>query len=211
MFTGLVEAVGVVTAVLELDGGRRLTISAPELTSLAAGDSVAVDGVCLTAVDVEGPAFHVEAVGTTLSRTTIGRYRTGARVNLERALRLGDRLGGHLVQGHVDGVGSLLDVRADGIHHLLDFRVPPEVEAVTVLHGSIAISGVSLTVNALDPGVCQVAIIPHTWANTNLCGLRPGDPVNVEGDVIGKYVARLAAPWLPTPSGLDPTEGGRRL
>jgi riboflavin synthase len=195
MFTGLVEAVGAVTAVTELEGGRRIWVAAPWTSDVARGESIAVDGACLTAAEVEDDAFSVEVVGTTLSRTTLGRYRPGTRVNLERALRLSDRLGGHLVQGHVDAVGTLEGVRDEGSYHLLDFGIPAEIEAVTILHGSIAISGVSLTVNALRPGRCQVAIIPHTWEHTNLRDLRPGDPVNLEGDLVGKYVARMAAAW----------------
>jgi riboflavin synthase len=195
MFTGLVEALGTVSAVHELESGRRLTIATEEPLGLALGESIAVDGVCLTVVAVYESAFSVEVVGTTLSRTTLGRYGPGMRVNLERALRLSDRLGGHLVQGHVDGVGTLAAVHREGTYRLMDFRIPPDVEAVTILHGSIAISGVSLTVNALSPGGCQVAIIPHTWEHTNLSELRPDDPVNLEGDVIGKYVARLAGAW----------------
>jgi riboflavin synthase len=137
----------------------------------------------------------VEAIATTLSRTIAGGYRAGSRVNLERGLRLSDRLDGHFVQGHVDGVGELAAVRREGQHRLLDFRIPPEIAAVTILHGSIALNGVSLTVNALDRGECQVAIIPHTWERTNLRDLTAGDSVNVEGDLIGKYVGRMAAAW----------------
>jgi riboflavin synthase len=196
MFTGLVEAVGVVREVHDIDGGRRVTIEAPELSgALALGESVAVDGACLTAVDARDGAFSVEVVGSTLSRTTISSWRAGTRVNLERALCVGDRLGGHLVQGHVDGVGSLEGRRREGSHHLLDVALTPEVEAVTVLHGSIAVNGVSLTVNALRARVCQVAIIPHTWAHTNLSDLQPGDRLNLEGDLVGKYVERMVAPW----------------
>lgn len=209
MFTGLVEAVGVVERVVETEGGRRLSLRAPEVArDMSVGDSVAVDGACLTAVDVTSDGFAVEVVGTTLSRTIAGLYRPGSRVNLERALRLGDRLGGHLVQGHVDAVGALEGARERGAYRLLDFRIPPEVEEVTVVHGSIAISGVSLTVNDLAPGRCQVAVIPHTWERTNLRALGSGDPVNLEADLIGKYVARLASAWRPesgaAPSGLGP-------
>ena len=202
MFTGLVEAIGEVAAVEELEGARRIRVRAAGLArQLAAGESIAVDGACLTAVGSEGDAFLVEAVASTLARTVAGRYRAGTRVNLERALRLSDRLGGHLVQGHVDAVGELLRVEHEGELRLLEFRIPAEVAHLTVLHGSITISGVSLTVNALDAGTCQVAIIPHTWEHTTLRDLRPGDPVNVEGDLIGKYVARLVSAWGPGPRG----------
>ena len=195
MFTGLVEAVGTVTETQELEGGRRLSFRAPQVAAgLAVGDSVAVDGACLTVVAAGGDAFSVEAIGPTLARTVAGGYRQGARVNLERALRLGDRLGGHLVQGHVDGLAELLSVREAGEYRLMDFALPPEVDEVTVLHGSITLNGVSLTVNALPgSGRCQVAVIPHTWEHTNLALLAPGDRVNVEGDLIGKHVGRILA------------------
>jgi len=196
MFTGLVEAVGTVGEVREVPAGRRLVVRAPELAAeLAVGDSVAVDGACLTAVETGPDAFAVDVIGTTLSRTVAGRYRPGARVNLERALRLGDRLGGHMVQGHVDAVGELAAVRREGDYWLLDVRIPPEVARTTILHGSITISGVSLTVNALEGERCQVAIIPHTWEHTNLRDLHPGDPVNLEGDLIGKYVGKMVSAW----------------
>jgi riboflavin synthase len=195
VFSGLVEAVGTVVAVDDAGGGRRIRLRAPEvLGDLAVGGSVAVDGACLTAVEVLPDGFAVDVIGTTLSRTVAGTYRSGSRVNLERALRLGDRLDGHLVQGHVDGVGEVTAVRREGDAILLDLTVPPEVDAVTVLHGSIAVNGVSLTVNALPaPGRCQVALIPHTLAVTTLGALRPGVRVNLEGDLIGKHVGRLHA------------------
>ena len=195
MFTGLVEAMGTVTAALELEGGRRLSFGAPQVAGqLAPGDSLAVDGACLTVVAADARTFSVEAIGPTLARTLAGRYREGAAVNLERALRVGDRLGGHLVQGHVDGLAELLSVAQAGEYRLLDFRLPADVDRVTVLHGSVTLNGVSLTVNALPgPGRCQVAVIPHTWERTNLALLAPGDPVNVEGDLIGKHVCRILA------------------
>jgi len=194
VFTGIVEAVGRVEAVREGRGARRIAIRAPGAWGdLTPGASVAVDGACLTAVEVRDGGFAVDAIGTTLSRTVAGRYAVGSRVNLERALRMGDRLDGHLVQGHVDAVGELLSVREEGDYRLLDLTLTPDVEEVTVLHGSIAVNGVSLTVNALGPGRCQVAIIPYTWDNTNLADLEPGDPVNLEADLIGKHVGRFLA------------------
>ena len=193
MFTGIVEATGTVSRVEARAAGRRIRFRAPDVVAgLAIGDSVAVDGACLTAVEVHPDGFSADVIGTTLDRTVAGSYRDGTRVNLERSLRLGDRLDGHMVQGHVDGVGEVLSVRPDRDHWLVDIRLPPEVDAVTILHGSITLSGVSLTVNALPaPGTCQVALIPHTVAVTTLGSLRPGDPVNLEGDLIGKYVGRM--------------------
>lgn len=189
MFSGIVEAVGRVERVEPVENGRRLRIAAPFARELREGDSVAVEGVCLTATALGDGWFDAEAIATTLSRTTLGRLEAGAGVNLERALALGDRLGGHMVQGHVDGVGEVLGVQREGEHVLLDVRLPPAVEEVTVLHGSVAVAGVSLTVNALPAaGVAQVALIPYTWEHTTLRELRPGDGVNLEGDMLGRFV-----------------------
>ena len=189
MFSGIVEAVGRIAEVEPVANGRRLRIEAPFVAELGEGDSVAVEGVCLTATSFGDGCFHVEAIATTLSRTTLGGLEAGARVNLERALALGDRLGGHMVQGHVDGVGEVVRVEREGEHVLLDVSLPDVVREVTVLHGSIAMAGVSLTVNALPaPDVAQVALIPYTWDHTTLRDLRPGDGVNLEGDMLGRFV-----------------------
>lgn len=190
MFTGLIETVGTVREAEPLAGGRRLRISAPGVASgLAAGDSVAVEGVCLTAINPDEDGFTAEAIGTTLSRTTLGAFAPGRRVNLERALALGDRLGGHLVQGHVDGVGEVLRVERRSEHVLVDVLLPDAVAELTVLHGSLAINGVSMTVNALpSTGVAQVAVIPYTWEHTTFPDLAPGAAVNLEGDMLGRFV-----------------------
>lgn len=194
MFTGIVEEVGTVRAVEPLEGGRRITIGANGvLEGLKIGDSIAVAGVCQTVIELPGNAFVVEAIGTTLSRTTFGRLEPGDGVNLERSLALGERLGGHLVQGHVDAVGRVTCVERRGEHVLLDVAVPDDVADVAVLHGSIAIDGVSLTINALGEGdTVQVALIPHTWDHTTLSTLDIGDGVNLEGDMIGRFVTH----WL---------------
>ncbi len=199
MFTGIVEEVGCVRSVEPLATGRRFAIEAvSSLEGLRPGDSVAIDGVCTTVValaqgDPGDPgAFEIEAIGTTLARTTLGEFAPGRRVNLERSLRLGDRLGGHLVQGHVDAVGRVTAFAREGEHVLLDVALPEVVAEVTVLHGSIAINGVSLTVNRLLPNdVAQVALIPYTWEHTDLSELRVGDAVNLEGDMLGRFVASL--------------------
>lgn len=199
MFSGIVEEVGRIREVAPLDGGVRLHIAAERvLEGLASGDSVAVAGVCQTVTALDAEGFAVVAIGTTLSRTTLGDLRPGARVNLERALVFGGRIDGHLVQGHVDGVGEVLRVERVGEHRLIDIRMPEVVAEVTVLHGSIAVDGVSLTVNAIPaPGVAQVAIIPYTWEQTTLSELEPGDRVNLEGDMLGtfvvQYLKRVAA------------------
>jgi riboflavin synthase len=216
MFTGIIETVGTVTSVRERSGAREFVIEAPGLAGeLKAGDSITVDGACQTAVRNDARTFAIDTIGTTLSRTIAGGYRVGTRVNLERSMVLGGRLDGHLVQGHVDAVGRVLSVRQAGDYWLLDFHVPRVVEDVMILHGSITVNGVSLTVNAIPAqGQCQVGIIPFTWDHTNLGLLKPGDPVNLEGDLIGKYVAKTLAAWKGGASmGLDGLEamgyGGR--
>jgi len=190
MFTGLVEAVGRVAALQTTERGLRITIEAPAVAGSAAiGDSIATDGVCLTVVAKNERAFSVEAIGTTLSRTTVSEWTVGRAVNLEQALAAGDRLGGHFVQGHVDGFGTVTNVERAGEHVLLEVEAPEEVMEVTVLHGSITIDGVSLTVNALpSDNALEVALIPHTWENTNLQRLQVGDRVNLEGDMLGRFV-----------------------
>jgi len=189
MFSGIVEAVGQVRETTPVVNGRRFRIEAPFARQLAEGDSVAVEGVCLTATAFGEDWFDVDAIATTLSRTTLGRLAPGAAVNLERALALGDRLGGHLVQGHVDGVGEVMSVERVGEHVLLDVRLPDVVAEVTVLHGSISMAGVSLTVNAMTaPDVAQVALIPYTLEHTTLGTLQPGDGINLEGDMLGRFV-----------------------
>lgn len=193
MFTGLIESIGTVRSTEVREDGRRIVIDAPELMDdLAIGDSIAVDGVCQTVVARDGNGFALDSIATTLSRTTLGALVSGSRVNLERALPLGRRLGGHLVQGHVDATGTVFAIDHAGRHVLLDIDVPDEVADVTVMHGSIAIQGVSLTVNALPAdNRVQVALIPHTWEQTTLRHLRVGDRVNLEGDMIGRFVAHL--------------------
>lgn len=206
MFTGIVVEVGSIREVTPLENGVRLAVAAKEVRpGLKLGDSVAIDGVCQTVVELDDEGFSVVAIGTTLSRTTLGEFAPGRAVNLEPALPLGAPLGGHLVQGHVDGVGEVVRVERVGEHHLLEVRLPEIVAEVTVLHGSIAINGVSLTVNALPaPEVAQVALIPYTWSETNLSGLRPGDRVNLEGDLLGKFVVNyLKWTWSP-PGGTAP-------
>jgi riboflavin synthase len=191
MFTGIVIAQGHVSALVELEDARRITIDAEPalIAELGAGDSIAVDGVCQTVVSLTDAAFTVEAIGTTLSRTTFAEFQQGRRVNLELALGLGERLGGHLVQGHVDAVGRVLAVEHTGEHVLVDVSLPEVVAEVTVLHGSIAIDGVSLTVNAMPtPDSAQVALIPYTWSHTNMGRLQPGSNVNLEGDMLGRFV-----------------------
>jgi riboflavin synthase len=191
MFTGLVGAMGRVRSVRRLEAGLELDIEAP-FEDLAAGESVAVDGACLTAERLGPGWFGVHLVGTTLERTNFGGYAAGQRVNLERALRVGERLGGHVVQGHVDGVGTIerIEQRADA--RLIDICVPHDVAAVAPALGSITVDGVSLTVNARpSPALVQVSLIPFTLQHTTLGERRVGDRVHLEGDAIGKWVQHL--------------------
>jgi riboflavin synthase len=206
MFTGIVEEIGAVESVRNLGDGRAFRIRAARvLGGLRHGDSIAIDGACHTVTEFDGAGFSVQSVATTLQRTTLGELEPGREVNLERALAVGDRLGGHLVQGHVDGVGEVVRVVPKGELVLIDFTLPAEVAGVTVLHGSITLDGISLTVNALpEPGVCQVSIIPFTWEHTAIRRLRPGTRVNLEGDTIGKYVRHLlGAPGGNAPDAAD--------
>jgi riboflavin synthase len=191
MFTGIVTAVGRVASVHASDGGIDLAIEAP-YADLELGESIAVDGACLTVVRVDASGFVAHVVRTSLERTRFGELAAGDPVNLERALRAGDRLGGHLVQGHVDGVGRVEGMREHVDARLLDIRVPPVVAEVTIPLGSVTVDGVSLTVNALpERDLVQVALIPFTLQHTTLGSRRPGHRVHLEGDTIGKYVKAL--------------------
>ena len=202
MFTGIVDAVGRVakatqeTGNWKRDAGVALTIRAP-YRGVKRGESIAVNGACLTVERVVQGGFSVHAVSTTLERTLIGEWRKGRAVNLERALRAADRLGGHFVQGHVDGIGVVEGTTSNektshGTAYVLDVRVPSDVAEITVLHGSITMDGVSLTVNALpSAGVMQVSLVPFTREHTTLGKLGAGDRVHVEADVLGKYVRQL--------------------
>jgi riboflavin synthase len=198
MFTGLVETVGTIESREEFEQGMRFRLVAPDFAeALSEGESVALDGVCHTVfdVDVAMQSFWFESIRTTLSRTTLGEFEPGRPVNLERAIRAGDPMGGHLVQGHVDGTGEMIEVESAGETVFLRVRLPPEVRRLTVLYGSIAIDGISLTVNRLLDDVAEVAIIPYTFQHTNVSRLRSGDRVNLEADMIGKYVDRLLEPY----------------
>jgi riboflavin synthase len=191
MFTGLVAEVGTVRHARPSDGGLELAIDC-SFRDLEPGESIAVDGACLTVERAIDGGFTAHVVRTTLERTRFGELGAGRRVNLERALRAGDRLGGHLVQGHVDGLGTVLRVAAREDARLLDLEVPPEVARVSVPLGSITVDGVSLTVNAIPaPGTIQISLIPFTLEHTTLAERRPGDRVHLEGDTIGKYVEQL--------------------
>jgi riboflavin synthase len=190
MFTGIVDAVGRIDAV-HVNNGVELRVKA-SYKGVKKGESIAVNGACLTVEKVlKGGAFTVHAVQTTLGRTLIGEWKKGRSVNLERAMRLSDRLGGHIVQGHVDGVGTVERVAELDDALVVDVRLPREVTETTVLHGSITLDGVGLTVNALTPLGVQVSLVPFTREHTTLGGVQTGDRVHVEADVLGKYVRQL--------------------
>ncbi len=192
MFTGLVEERGRIARIEERPGGRRFRIEAPLVASDAGvGDSIAVSGCCLTVIEADAGGFSVEAVPETLARTTLGAWREGDAVNLERSLRLDRRLGGHLVQGHVDGVGTVTDVLPEGEGRRMRLRIPASLRPLVAEKGSLAVDGVSLTVAAVGPDGCEIAYIPHTLAVTTAGGYAPGRAVNLEGDLLARYVARL--------------------
>ena len=194
MFTGLIREVGVVTAV-EADGASlRLTIEAPQTASDAQlGDSIALSGVCLTVVDRTDGRLAFDAVPETLSRTSLQTLEPGSRVNVEPALRAGEPLGGHYVQGHVDGVGAVRTVEPEGDGRRIWIDAPPDLMRYVVEKGSVAVEGTSLTVAALDDAGFAIALIPHTLSETTLGALAAGDRVNLEVDVLAKYVERLLA------------------
>jgi riboflavin synthase len=193
MFSGIVEAVGLVRDIERRQTTHRFWVEAPDLASeLPDGASVAVDGACLTVVERRNGRFAFDVIGTTLERTIAGGYRDGTVVNLERALRADGRIDGHLVQGHVDGIGDLVRCIMEGEFWLMDFRLPPAVASLTVEHGSVAINGVSLTVSEiLDGDVCRIGVIPYTHQHTNLGRLSVAARVNVEGDLLAKYVQKI--------------------
>jgi len=190
MFTGLVEAIGEITEVKPTPGGFRLELSTSLAPELANGDSIAVNGVCLTVVAVDPQGVRLDVSPETARVTTLGTMRRGSTVNLERPLRADARLGGHFVQGHVDGMGTVDDVRQDGYSYWLTIVFAAALGPYIVRKGSIAVNGVSLTVAGVDDRRFDVQIIPYTWTHTNFHALKAGDTVNLECDILGKYVAR---------------------
>lgn len=191
MFTGIVTHIGTVAAVDEIPGGRELVVaSSLPLAEIPLGASVAHSGICLT-VTAKAPGQHkVKVSAETLARTTLRRWVAGTRVNLERSLKLGDELGGHLVFGHVDAVGTILDVRPEGDYRRVEIALPDDLAALVAVKGSIAVDGISLTVNAVEAARFAVTVIPHTLHHTTLAERRAGDAVNLEADMLARYVAR---------------------
>jgi riboflavin synthase len=195
MFTGLIQDVGTVESVDAGNAGARLRISTSLAGELELGDSIAVNGVCLTATSVDADGFATEAMNQTLKVTTLGELEAGRSVNLEPAMRASDRLGGHIVQGHVDGVGKIASVEEDGFARRVRLQLEPRLLDYVVEKGSIALDGVSLTVAALGEDWFEVSLIPETLERTNLGGAEAGRKINVECDVIAKHVERLMAPF----------------
>jgi riboflavin synthase len=195
MFTGLIEDVGRIESVEAGPDGARIRIATRLGAEIESGDSVAVDGVCLTATGVDGNGFETEAMNQTLAVTALDGLGSGDQVNLELAMRASDRLGGHIVQGHADGVGEVVSVAEDGFARRLRVALPPALLRYVVEKGSICLAGVSLTVAALGEGWAEVSLIPETLERTNLGEAEPGRKINVECDVIAKYVERLVQPF----------------
>lgn len=194
MFTGIIEELGSVRSIEERGENARIVIAANVVTEgTNHGDSIAVNGVCLTALDIKPDSFAADVSRETLLRSTLGSLKPGARVNLERAVTPATRLGGHMVQGHVDARGQLVSVEDHGESWTVRISFPPEIARYLVFKGSVAVEGISLTIASLADDYFEIAIIPKTWEVTNLSRLEPGDSVNLEVDVIGKYVERLLA------------------
>jgi riboflavin synthase len=194
MFTGIVEELGRISRIEQRGENRRITVTAEHSAKeLKTGDSVSVSGVCLTAIDIKASSFCADLAPETWKRTSFSRIREGALVNLELPMKADGRFGGHIVQGHVDGVGKLIALEriADSENWWLHIELPEKVEKYTVYKGSISIEGISLTVAQLENNRCTIAIIPHTVEMTNLHSLKPGDPVNLEADLIAKYVEKM--------------------
>ena len=196
MFTGLIEGTGTLLRIDRRGPDAGMVVQAGfEAGKFVLGESISVDGACLTVTSFSGPVFTADVSAETLARTTLGRKAIGSRLNLERALRLGDRLGGHLVTGHVDGIAAFRDRRPEGRSMRLFFDAPPEIMRYIIEKGSVAVNGISLTVNGVSERGFDVNIVPHTATQTTIGNLRPGDEVNIETDLIGKYVEKMMRAW----------------
>jgi len=192
MFTGIIEEIGKISSINPIAGGMRIKISSSKiLDDVSVDDSICVSGVCLTAIKIEGDGFWVDAVGTTLDKTTFSQIQLSASVNLERSLKLNDRLGGHFVQGHTNGIGTILEIDKLGENYFLKIKVNESLEKYLIEEGSITIDGVSLTIAELDGSKVGISFIPHTWHNTIIQYKKIGDKVNVETDVLAKYIEKL--------------------
>jgi riboflavin synthase len=194
MFTGIVEEIGKIEKTKPIAGGFSIQINAEKvLEDIKVNDSVCIDGVCLTVTEISNNSFWIDAVGATLDKSTFNQIHQNDLVNLERSVKLNDRLGGHLVQGHVNGVGKISELKKLGENYLLKIFVPENLEKYIIKEGSIAINGVSLTIVDLDKNEISISIIPHTWSNTNFKNKKINDKVNIEIDILAKYVEKFLA------------------
>lgn len=194
MFTGIIEEIGIVEKITPISGGITIKIKAEKiLGDIAVNDSVCTDGVCLTVIKFDKNSFWADAVGATLEKTTFNKVKAETSVNLERSVKLSDRLGGHLVQGHVNGIGTISEIKKLGENYLVKILIPDELEKYLIKEGSIAINGISLTIADLDSNEISISVIPHTWQNTNLKDKKVNEKVNVEIDILAKYVEKLLA------------------
>jgi riboflavin synthase len=194
MFTGIIEEIGIVEKITPISGGITIKIKAEKiLGDIAVNDSVCIDGVCLTVIKFDKNSFWADAVGATLEKTTFKKVKAETIINLERSVKLSDRLGGHLVQGHVNGIGTISEIKKLGENYLVKILIPDELEKYLIKEGSIAINGISLTIADLDSNEISISVIPHTWQNTNLKNKKVNEKVNVEIDILAKYVEKLLA------------------
>jgi len=192
MFTGIVEEVGLIENTKSIPGGISFKVCAFKvLEDIAINDSICVDGVCLTVTKFEKEGFWVDAVGATLQKTTFAEIKNGSEVNLERSVKLNDRLGGHLVQGHVNGIGTITEIHKLGENYLVRIAIPEDLRKYLIKEGSIAINGISLTIADVNENIVSISIIPHTWKNTTIKHKKISDNVNVEIDILAKYVEKL--------------------
>ena len=195
MFTGIITALGTIDEIItKADGDFRLGIMTPwDCTAIPLGASIACSGVCLTVVAVSGGRFDVDVSAETMAVTTLAAWQEGTQINLERALAMGDELGGHIVSGHVDGIGTLISVDRDGDGYRLVIEAPEDLAPLIAPKGSVAVDGISLTVNAVEGRRFGLMIIPHTWDHTTLAARQPGDKINLEADMLARYVARIVS------------------
>ena len=192
MFTGIIEEIGRIKKVERIAGGIKINIAVNKvLDDIKVDDSLAVNGVCLTVTQLDNTSVLCDAVGETLDKTTLASIREGAQVNLERALKISDRLGGHIVQGHVNGIGEITQVQKRGENYYIEILLPAHLDKYVIEEGSITVNGISLTIAQIHDARIGLSIIPHTWKNTNLSGVKVGDKVNIETDVLAKYVEKM--------------------
>ena len=195
MFTGIIETLGTIKSIADIDGGEKICISAPGIISeVKINDSIAVNGICLTVTEIKSPDFYVDAVGATITKTSVNDFTKGTKVNLERAMRADSRFDGHFVQGHVNGIGTIEQIKKLGENYYIQVKVPENLNRYFIQEGSIAIDGISLTIADKNNYLLGFSIIPHTWKKTNLQFRNKGEIVNIEVDMLAKYVENFLNP-----------------